>query len=139
LNDPSLITFFKDFLKSNDISEYYLINESGCFLLATAKGELSWMVIKSEEEMAEYTNIAIDNYGKEEVIEQLQSREKVLFLYSEEEHINITVDGWKDYLYPANKLIGKNNIYYYSHVKKIPKGNIAVDKIVTYEKFLAMR
>jgi CheY-like chemotaxis protein len=139
LNDPLLINFLKDFFKKNNIVEYYLINESGCFLIADINGNLSWVVIKSEEEMKEYTSVAIDNYGKEKTIKELQSREKVLFLYTEEEHTNITVDNWDNYLHSATKLIGKNNTYYYSHVKVVVNDSVFSDKITSYEKFLAMQ
>ncbi|CAL7964077.1 Two component response regulator [Gammaproteobacteria bacterium] len=139
LGDPLLINFLKGFFKKNNIVEYYLINESGCFLMADANGNLSWMVIKSEEEMAEYTSVAIDNYGKEEIIKELQSRGKVLFLHTEEEHTSVTVDNWENYLHSATKLIGENNIYYYSHVKAVGNDIVFPNKITSYEKFLAMK
>jgi CheY-like chemotaxis protein len=139
LGDPLLVKFLKDFLKENNMVEYYIINESGCFLMADANGELSWMVVKSEEEMVEYTNVAIDNYGDKEIIKELQSREKVLFLYTEEDHINVVVDDWENYLYPATKLVGKNSTYYYSHVKKLVSSSIFADKIISYEQFLAAK
>lgn len=139
LGDPLFIDFLKSFFKKNNIVEYYLINESGCFLMADANGGLSWMVVKSEEEMDEYTNVAIDNDGNEKIIKALQSREKILFLYTEEEHINVTVDSWENYLHPATKFIGKNNTYYYSHVKITSNDSIFPNKIVSYEKFLAKK
>ena len=139
LNDPLLIKFLKTFFKTNNIVEYYLVNESGSFLMANSNGELSYLVVKSEEEMTDYANIAIDNYGKEEIVKELQSREKVLFLCTEEEHINVTVDNWEKHLHPATKLVGKNNTYYYSHVKKMPDSGAFMNKITPYEEFLSMK
>lgn len=135
LNDALLIKFLKDFFKKNNIVEYYLINESGCFLMAEANGYLSWMVIKSEEEMAGYTSVVKDNYGNEKIIKELQDREKLLFLCTEEDHMNATIDTWEDNLYPATKLIGENNTYYYSHIKEKPADFSG--EIISYEKFLA--
>jgi len=36
LNDPLLVDFIKDFFKKNNVAEYYLINDSGCFLMVDA-------------------------------------------------------------------------------------------------------
>lgn len=138
LNDLVLIRFLEDFFKKNNIVEYYLINESCCFLMLDSNGVLSWMIIKNEREMAEYTNVAIDNYGKDYVIKELQQREKLLFLFTEKEHIDISVNDWEKYLYPATKLIGANNTYYFSHIKKI-NNNIVTNNIISYKQFLAMR
>jgi len=139
LGDPLLLKFLKDFFKENNTTEYYLLNESGCFLMADPNGILSCIVIKNEEEMAKYTSVAMDNYGKEKIIDELQSRKKVLFLHTEEEHANVTVDDWENYLYPATKLIGKNNTYYYSHIKELPNRNIFANKIIPYNEFLAVK
>lgn len=136
LRDPLFVEFLKNYFKENRVVEYYLINESGCFLMADLNGDLSWLVIKSEDEMAGYTSIAMDNYGSKELINQLQSREKILFFYTEEEHVNVTVDGWESHLYPATKLVGKNNTYYYSHIKKIANHQLMVNKITPYAEFL---
>ena len=72
--------------------------------------------LKNEAEMTEHTNAAIDNYGKEQVIHALQQREKLLFLFTEKEHIDVSVLDWEKYLYPATKIIGKNNAYYFSYI-----------------------
>ncbi len=136
LSDPLFSDFFKNFLQKNNIIEYYLVNKSGCFLLANAIGELSWLIIKSEEEMLEYTNAAIDNYGKGQVIEALQSREKLLFLYTEKDHVHVAVDKWEEFLYKATRFVGKNNTYYYSHIKDKIGKKILIDKVISYDHFL---
>ena len=138
LNDLLLVKFIKDFFEQNNIVEYYLLNESGCFLMANSNGDLSCLVIKSEDEMTEYANAAIDNYGKEKIIRELQSREKVLFICTEKEHISTTVNSWGKCLYPATKIIGKDNTYYYSHIKKIEDDCcVFPNKIISYKMFLA--
>ncbi|HBS51798.1 MAG TPA: hypothetical protein DEA62_02260 [Coxiellaceae bacterium] len=137
LGDPLLIKFLKEFFKNNNIVEYYLVTGSGCFLLMNSRGDLSWMAIKTEEEMAEYTNTAIDNYGEEKLINELLSREKILFLCTEADHINVTVNDWEKYLYPATRLIGDNNVYYYSHIKEMVNNIVCTNRIISYEKFLA--
>jgi CheY-like chemotaxis protein len=138
LNDSVLIEFLEDFFRKNNIVEYYLVNESCCFLMLDSSGSLSWMVIKNEEEMTEYTNTAIDNYGKEQIIKELQCREKLLFLFTEKEHIDVSVDDWEKYLHPATKLVGKNNTYYFSHIKVKDDSDFFMNKIISYKEFLAM-
>ena len=139
LNDMVLMEFLEDFFEKRNIVEYYLVNESGCFLMLDSKGNLSWIVVKNEDEMKEYTDMAIDNYGKETVIQALQSREKVLFLFTEEDHVNISVNDWERYLYPATKFVGEEGVYYFSHVKEECNHNIFADKIISYEEFLSKK
>lgn len=139
LCDPVVIKFLKSYFKGNDIVEYYLVNEAGCFLMADLNGNLSWMVIKSEDDMTEYTNTAIDNYGTEKIIQDLRTREKILFLYTQADHINIGVDVWEKYLYPATKLTGENGVYYYSHIKEMDTNRVSRDKIISYAQFLEAR
>lgn len=137
LSDPLVVAFLKNFFKRNNVAEYYLINESGCFLMSDLYGDLSIIVVKDEEEMTEHTNTAIDNYGSEDIINMLRSREKLLFLCRECDHINITVNNWSSYLYPATKLIGENGNYYYAHIKKLIGNNMLSNQIVSYDNFLA--
>ena len=134
LEDPLLTNFIKEIFVQNNIIEYYLLNKSRCYLMANMAGDISCLVIKSEEEMIEYTNVAIDNYGDEKIIQALQSREKVLFLYTEKQHIDVTVDNWEKHLFPATKIIC-NAPYYYSLINM--EGCIFNKKIVSYKEFLA--
>ncbi len=138
LNDLSLTSFIKDFFKKNEIIEYYLINRSGGFLTLKADGYISWLVIKSEDEMIEYENVAKDNYGDSRIIEDLHSRKKLLFLTTEEEHINVSVEDWGQYLYPATKINGDNGSYYYANIPQLDlsRGWSPVDRIISYNEFL---
>lgn len=139
LSDHLLIKFIQSFFKDNNIVEYYLLNESGCFLMANIDGNLSLLVVKSEEEMEEYTNLAIDNYGEEKIIKELQTRNQILFFCSEDDYTTITVDKWDKYLYPATKLPGTNNPYYYSHIKASAKDSSFIKETISYGKFLATK
>ncbi|MGD9153714.1 MAG: response regulator, partial [Gammaproteobacteria bacterium] len=69
LNDSVFIEFFNKFCEKNKIVEYYLVNESGCFLLLDAEGNVSWFVIKNEKEMTDYQDIAEANLAPQSIID----------------------------------------------------------------------
>lgn len=136
LNDKLFIEFFNQFIKDNKVAEYYLVNQAGCFLLLDSNGEASFLVVKSENDMQEYTDAAIDNYAPQDIIDKLEQRTKVLFLLTSLEEQNVLVDDWKKYMYPATKLKGEKNSYYYSHVRDISRYDIRTNEIASYNNYL---
>ena len=50
--------------------------------------------------------------------------------------MGVSVDKWKDYLFPAKKLAGKFNDYYYAVIDGQSKYDVYPDKVVSYEDYL---
>jgi CheY-like chemotaxis protein len=137
LGDAAFIDFFDNFCKQNNIAEYYLINESGSYLLLDSEGNISILAVKNEREMEENTNVAIDCELSDDIIQNFKSRKKMLFLFGEKDEFQVSVKDWDKYMYPAEKLIGKKGTYYYSHIKDIGRYDIDIDKIVSYREYLS--
>ncbi|MGD9108179.1 MAG: response regulator [Gammaproteobacteria bacterium] len=135
LDDSVFIEFFNKFCEENKIVEYYLVNESGCFLLLDIEGNISWFVIKNEKEMTDYQDIAEANLAPQSIIDALKQRKKVLFLFTQADE-NISVTEWNRYLHVAQKLAGAEGEYYYSHVKDTNIYHLDKDKIISYKDFL---
>lgn len=135
LDDPAFIEFFSKLCKENKIVEYYLANESGCFLLLDVEGNVSWFVIKHEKEMTDYQDIAEANLAPQNIIDALRQREKVLFLFTQEDE-NVSVEEWGKYMHVAQKFAGAKGEYYYSHVRGTSIYHLDKDKIISYKDFL---
>ncbi len=136
LSDPLFSEFFNHFCHENKIAEYYLINESGSYLLLDLQGNPSILAVKNEKEIQEYAEIAHDHKELDaSVAGALKAREKLLFFFTPEDEQHVA--GWVDYIYPATKLSGKDGAYYYSHITNADKYDIDKTKIVSYQNYLS--
>ncbi len=136
LSDPEFIKFFANIRQERSIVEYYLVNDSGCFLLLDINGNPSWLVMKSEEHMKHYWQTAKDNGAPRNIVNALDKREKVLFLFSEEDEYCVPASGWARYMYPAAQFIGKCNNYFYAIIEGSAVYDINTDKIASYRSYL---
>lgn len=136
LGDTKFAEFFNDFCRKENVAEYYLMNESGSYLLLDMQGNPSILAIKTERDMSEYAEIAKGYDAPQKTIDALESREKLLFLFNEDDQYNVSVENWDKYSYPATKLKGDEGIFYYSHIKNVDKYAVDKNKIVSYQSFL---
>jgi len=136
LGDPVFSKFFAKLCQERNIMEYYLVNDSGCFLLLDINGNPSWLIVKSEQHMKHYWQSAKDNDAPKDIVKALAKKEKVLFLFSEEDEYSLPVSAWANYMHPATKLNGKNNKYYYAVVEGAAIYDIHTDNIASYQKYL---
>ncbi|MCK4608622.1 MAG: response regulator transcription factor [Gammaproteobacteria bacterium] len=133
VTDPVFIDFFTKLREERNIIEYYLVNDSGCFLMLDVNGNLSWLVVKREAEMRRYYSSVRDNDGPEDMVQALKNREKLLFLFSKnDEYIN-RIEQWRPYLHPAKPLEGASHKFYYSIIEGPSVYEIDVTKIASYD------
>jgi hypothetical protein len=111
LENRKFIDFFLHFIKTNYISEFYLIDPIGSFLLLNARGELMWLVIKSDQDIMNDCQIAIDQNALGEIISALSDRRKLLFLFSEEDYKQ-PVENWPSYFHSAQKIEDIQGCFY---------------------------
>lgn len=108
LEDRAIHNFLLNFLTENKICEFYLTDNLGSFLLLTSTGDLTWFVLQSDREIDNFKQIAIEHEASSEIIKSLNTREKILCLFSEEDY-KLPVDKWSDYLHKSNTI---GNAYY---------------------------
>lgn len=133
LDDPRFIAFFNQFLTEQAITEFYLVSSTGSFLLLDAQGKSSGLVVKDEEEMQFYTEMAEED-SSAAVQNALAERRCVpLFLDGAEE----LPEGWDDSLHPAQRIEGTHTSYYIAHVNQ-PILDVMEKKqtILPYQVFL---
>ncbi len=136
LSDPIFIDFFKVMRKEHGIVEYYLVNESGSFLLLDVDGNPSWLLVKSESDMELTADVAQGNYAPDVVQSSLKKREKLLFLLTKHDDWSVPIEEWKNYMHLATKLIGENNSYYCAFVNGPAEYDIHPENIASYQAYL---
>ncbi len=135
LQDPKFVEVFNEFVKDNNIVEYYLSENSGSFLMLDANAELFYLIVKTEQDLHLHYEMALDNKAPQVILDQLQKGEKIPFFWRAEDYYDTEWDDWDTYLYPATKLEGLET-YYYSFVKKPLSTDIKKNKILAYSDYL---
>ncbi len=111
LSNKAFQDFFVDFIKKNHITEFYLIDPIGSFLLINDKGEQVRLVVQSDQAIENYCQIAEDHNAPEDIVKAISNKEKLLCLFSEED-FNQSVNNWETYLHPAYMINGLKDGYY---------------------------
>lgn len=135
LNDPELISIFNNICKKHHIIEYYLLDDTGSFLLLDIEGNPFWFVIQNAEEIeADYFQAECSENVPESILNVLKNKEKMLFLFTEEEADTEACD-WAPYLHITNKIIGKDT-YYYALIQQPNSYQWDRNKITTFKDYL---
>lgn len=133
LKDSLCSDFFRALCQKHNIVEYYLAETSGSFLMLNAKGEVSWLVVKNEEDLTMLSELAEDNNAPAEVVEQVRRGERLPYFTTT--GINMFASNWSDALYPAHTLAGRET-YYYAFIENPTVPDLDISKITPYEQFL---
>jgi CheY-like chemotaxis protein len=134
LNDFVFIEFFKTICNTKKIVEYYLIDEHDSFLLLDCLGKPYWLIIKNENVVKSYSDIAEDNDAPAAIQRALKRREKLPFFFTEDD-MYVSSDDWGKYLHPAEKLAGQKGEYYFAIVDDIGVYKLQSEKIISYKSF----
>lgn len=131
LNDPKIVEIFDYVCRKYNIIEYYVFDIPGSFLLLDMEGKPSWFIIKNQEEIDVYAEIAKEDNISPELYQQLVSGSKIPFL--PKDAIGQKCN-WDNALYPAHKIESEKN-YYCALIKDIKDERLS-SNIGSYTSYL---
>ena len=131
LKDKVFGGFFRQLIQQHNIVEYYLMDNSGSFLLIDQDAKVSSLTVKTEQDLKTHYDLALDNGASSEVLSALKEGSKIP-IYTAENHI---WDDWSTYLLTAEQIIGKQTYYYALSTEKV-LFDVRYDKIRSYDSFL---
>lgn len=136
INDPVFIEIFNEFCKKNNITEYYLTDTYGSYLLLDGDANPSWIAIKDENGMEGAYQVAkfSDTPFPLQMLQEMKNREKILYLY-EAGGLSDKPEECAASLYPAKKLIGENN-FYYAFIRDKKAYDIRRGRVISYQEYL---
>lgn len=134
LRDPALISFFNKLCKDKHITEYYLISDSGSFLLIDGQGKPYWLGLVDNSELEGFYYTAVIEKAPEFVVKALKEKVKMPFFFTEDE-LWTHPSNWEDYLHTAHRLDGLST-YYYTLIEKPRSAEWQPTHIVSYTKYL---
>ncbi len=136
LLDAAFSAFFHSFCQQHHIVEYYLFERSGSFLLINRMGEASCLIIKNQQDLQHYSELAIDQHAPSASLQQLQQGERIpCFNLDELPPDHAPRLNWDSCLHPAEQLQGIEK-YYYAWITELPEGFLARDKMVSFAHYL---
>lgn len=134
LLDKKFAQFFRNLCQEKKIVEYYLADNSGSFLMLDDDANTSFLIVKSQNDLRLYYDLALDNGADEDVLDHLASGSKIPSFWQAKAS-NPQWHDWAHSLVPATKLEA-DETYYYAYLK----GNILFDvrqqKILSYHRYL---
>jgi CheY-like chemotaxis protein len=91
--------------------EYYLLDTRGSYVFVDAAGIQTWLIIRHEDDMESYYNIAKDNGADEQLLKKLKSKHYLPIFFTENDY-QLPINQWLDNLYKFRKLSLDNRAYY---------------------------
>ncbi|MBN1684100.1 MAG: hypothetical protein JW855_01495 [Gammaproteobacteria bacterium] len=138
LLEPDFSNLFSRLVQENQIVEYYLIDQSGSFLMLDAKGKPYWLIVKSDRILKGFIHIAEDNEAPTSVQNVLKNKEKIPFFFTEKD-LEVPVEAWgQGYLHPAKTIQGAKQLFHYAFIKGASVYDIQPDKIISYDYYLGL-
>lgn len=99
LTNKKFTTAFYNLIKTHNISEYYLLDRSGSFLLLDYDGNPFWLATLTDDDLDKFYAIARDNKASLALLDALQHRNKIPFFSCQADH-NLPLSRWQEILYP---------------------------------------
>ena len=96
------------------------------------RGEATWLIMRTEDDFRYQLDVLSSLEHSEQVIDALESREKLLFMLSDDEYEK-PVSQWGQCLFDAKKL---SDTCWYSIVHGHIKDTIQWRKVISYKQFM---
>lgn len=133
LEEPEFINLFNQIVEENHIIEYYLIENSGSFMMLNQDGEVIRLIVKTEEDMEMLYDIARDDRNlSKDILEKLKNRESLVYFPNKESEL-ISAKNWQ--FHQATLLKGQKD-YYYSIIKGAQDYPLEIQDFSTYSSYL---
>jgi CheY-like chemotaxis protein len=134
LNDAQFIKFFQQLRESHYISEFYLSDNSGSFLMLDSDANTSFLIVKTERDLRAHYDLALDHGAPSEILDALKSGEKIPAFWPPRE-LQTNWDDWSTYLLTAKKITG-SEVFYYAYVEGNALFDIRNNRIFSYNSYL---
>ncbi len=124
LQSENFATFFRKLLQENNITEYYLLDSFGHFLMRNQQGESLYCMVQDEAMLNAFIRDAEIKYREEpdeeakEVLSLIQKKEQMPFLYCLNDAMDFS--SWHQYMQPLKSEVYNGVNYYYAIIKNDP-------------------
>ena len=133
LEEPDFINIFNKIIEENKIIEYYLIEDSGSFMMLDKDGKITRLIVKTAEDMETLYDIARDDKKvSKSVLKKLENRERLVYFPDKESELTPAKD-WQ--LHQATQINGQKD-YYYALIEGVKDYPLEIPNIYSYSEYL---
>lgn len=134
LQDKAFIQFFRQICEDNHIVEYYLLDDSGSFLLLDQDAHTHFLILKTEDNKKAYYQLAQQQGAAPDILAQLLTGQKIPLCVQSD----LATFPWQDCLHSLTqgKHLQGEQAYYYAYVKTEQLCNIRQQKILSYHRYM---
>lgn len=111
LTDPVFIAFFDKWCKENRITEYYLIDKRGSFLVINEQQEAHYFVLHTDQSLDQFTGVCSDFNEAQDYLKLVTQRARIPFFGCGREAWQVDIKTWSECFYRPN--IFKGRVRYY--------------------------
>ncbi len=133
--DPLYHSLFNSVFNKINPCDAYLLESSGSFLFMSADGTPTWLIVKSREDLQEYSSVAREYEAPTQVIKSLNERNKIAYFKNFADYGDAMDGNWEKYLHPAANWQGRDK-YFYAVVKALPYFGLENHKITSLQDYL---
>ncbi len=134
LQDRDFISMFHRLCTARHIVEFYLVDESGSFILLNATGQPTWLIVRTQSDMQTFYELAENETNTStKLLIALRNREKIVRFQSLKE-ADTSVESW--ILHDATQLAHKE--IYYCVLQGSEGYDMDIHRVESYTDFLRL-
>lgn len=134
LQDKKFVDFFRSLREEKGIVEYYMVDNSGSFLLLNDDANLSFLLVKNAQDMKHCYDLARKNAVSEDILRQIGNGEKMPCFWGKDTE-TLQNTQWEACLVPASELIAEDS-YFYSYISDPSFFADCRGKILSYHHYM---
>ncbi len=136
LKNDQIRDFFRNFCHDNQVVEYYLLSQSGDFLLLNKHAEISFLSMKSTKEIQKLYEAAKFEKAPQALLESLKNKAKMPLFYDAED-TDPAPNDWEPYLEKCQSIPNKDDFYFAYRKKPSAEGLKKFKGIYAYDAYLS--
>lgn len=111
--DKIFINFFDKLLRSHQITEFYLLNKNGCYLLKDSGNKKYYFIVMSETNKNEFLQMNNELTSRiAGLLTEVKQGKKIPFFGVGKEAWELDINEWDKHFLPAEKISGRENYYW---------------------------
>lgn len=132
IKDPILNKFLENFINVLNPFEYYIFNKNGSAIFIDKSGNVSGLLILSEQELDIMYDCLSIEFKEDSDIISVKNKEKMPVFFSD----NFDVYKMRDKIIKCEKINCTDSIYYYVYTNEQRFFDISFNEVKSYESFL---
>jgi CheY-like chemotaxis protein len=111
-SDPAFVTFFKEWCDTHYINEFYLIDQSGNFLLIDKDQKKTYFITHTDRTLNNFIELHEDNSEAKKYVAAVKLGKKIPFFGEDKESWNVDPSEWTPYFHAPRILTGRERYYW---------------------------